>query len=188
MAKRRFALFLLLAVALGSAASTAPKAAADGECSDAPADAVMTLSAPLDKWGRISCTPFGHVLGSHEGWVWSWPDGSGMVFLPSQMVPRDPLPLGSLSYFTKIEVVKVNGSELYDVYNLFRQGLEDNAVKPDGYRVDLTSVSGKTMRVYFFDYDTYAWGMACPDRVCHTDLRFMVVDKAHRPLPRQPSI
>ena len=188
MAKGKIATLLFAAAIVAGFATTAPKAAGEVDCSDSPTEAVMSLPVPLSKWGQIACTPFGHVLASHEGWVWSWPDGSGMVFLPSQMVARDPLPLGSHSYFTKIEMIKVNGAEFYDAYNLFKEGLEENAVRPDGYRVDLTSVSGKTMRVYFFDYDTYAWGMACPDDICHRDSRFMVVDKAHRPQPRQPSI
>lgn len=179
---------LIAALIVACFLSTPPKAAGEADCSAAPPDAVMMLPAPLSKWGQISCTPFGHVISSHEGWVWAWPDGSGMVFLPSQMVSRDPLPIGNLSYFKKIEMTKVSGHEFDEAYDIFRQGLEQNAVKPDGYRVDLTSALGNSMRVYFFDYDTYAWGMACPDNTCHRDSRFMVVDKAHRPLPRQPSI
>jgi hypothetical protein len=58
----------------------------------------------------------------------------------------------------------------------------------DGYRADLMSISGKTMRVYFFDYDTFAWGMSCPDNNCVQDSRFIMLNKSREPLPRRPPI
>jgi len=188
MAKGTSIIFLCAVAMAASLAATAPKAASDGDCTNSPVEAVVTLPAPLSKWAQIACTPFGHVLTSHEGWIWVWPDGTGTVFIPSQMVARDPAPLGNTSYFTNIEMTKVAGEEFDEAYDIFRRGLEQNAVKPDGYRVDLTSVSGNTMRLYFFDYDTYAWGMSCPENICVRDTRFMVMDKAHKPQPRQPSI
>jgi hypothetical protein len=188
MANLRLALFLLIAAIAASFPAISPRAAADDDCAGSPPEAVMMLPAPLNKWGQIACTPFGHVLSSHEGWMWVFPDGVGTVFIPSQMVIDNPAPLGNTSYFTKIEIKKVTGGEFEDAYDLFRQGLEQGAAKPDGYRVDLTSISGRTMRVYFFDYDTYAWGMSCPDNFCVRDSRFMVMDKAHKPQARMPSI
>ena len=71
---------------------------------------------------------------------------------------------------------------------LFREGMDLREVPPDGYRADLTSVSGKTMRVYFFDYDTFAWGMSCPDNNCVQDSRFIMLDRSREPLPRRPPI
>lgn len=181
---------MLLALALTAlAAAPSPALTQDNDCTGTPADAVMTLPAPLGKWGQVSCTTFGHVLASHEGWLWVWGDGSGTVFIPSQMVERAPQPLGNASYFTKIEMTKVTGAEYDDAYETFHEGLDDGkAEKPDGYRVDLTSISGKTMRLYFFDYDTYAWAMSCPGNRCLQSSRFMVMDKANKPQPRRPSI
>ena len=158
------------------------------DCAGTSDKAVMTLPLPLSKWGSIACTPYGHVLTSHDGWIWLMPDGSDTVFIPSQLVEEKPRTVGNNSYFTKIEATLVKGEESDLAYNTFHVGFDEKEIKPDVYRVDLTSVSGKTMRMFFFDYDTYAWAMTCPENKCQTDTRFMVLDKNHRPEPRKPPI
>ncbi|HEY4265081.1 MAG TPA: hypothetical protein VGM72_07170 [Micropepsaceae bacterium] len=168
-----------------------PAIALEGEahdCAGASQDAVTKLPMPLAKWGQISCTPAGHVLMSRDDWVWVMPDGSGMVFVPSQMGDKEPEEADNKSYFTKIDVKPVKGDEFNQVYRTFHIGFDDSEVKPDAYQVDLATASGKTLRMYFFDYDSYAWGMTCPDNKCAIDTRFMVLDKNHRPEPRQPAI
>ncbi len=42
--------------------------------------------------------------------------------------------------------------------------------------------------MYFFDYDTYAWGIECGESDCDRDSRFAILDKEHKPQLRQPSI
>jgi hypothetical protein len=169
--------------------SVPPAAAADvHDCSGLSNDAVKTVPMPLAKWAQVACTPIGEVMMSKDDWIWIMPDASGMVFIPSQIVDGDPKELGNGSYFTKIDVQKVNGEEFDRAYDTFHIGFDDKEVKPDGYRVDLQSVSGQTMRVFFFDYDTYAWGMTCEGDKCDPQTRFMVLDKNHRPEPRQPAI
>jgi hypothetical protein len=165
-----------------------PRAASVGDCAGSPPAAVMMLPPPLDKWGQITCTPYGHVLAGRGNWTWIWPDGSGTVFIPSQLVMTNPQLLGNRSYFTNIEITRVRGAEFDEAYETFREGMDLREVPPDGYRANLTSVSGKVMRVYFFDYDTYAWGMSCPDNNCVQDSRFLMLDKSREPLPRQPPI
>jgi len=168
---------------------TSPALALEGhDCSDASAEAVTKLPMPLAKWGQISCTPIGQVLMSRESWVWIMPDASGVVFIPSQIVDKPPEELGNKSYFTKVDVQQVKGEEFDRAYGTFHVGFDDKEVKPDAYRVDLVSASGQTMRMFFFDYDTYAWGMTCEEDKCDPDTRFMVLDKNHRPEPRQPAI
>ena len=187
MAKGRYALAATLLLAATTTGVGSPQASEE-DCTGSPPQAVMTLPQPLAKWGRITCTAFGHVLASHEGWLWFLPTVQRPVFVPSQMVDRMPQPLGNKSYFTKIEVMRVQGEELEKAYNTFHEGFDPKETMPDGYRVDLTSVSGKSVRLYFFDYDTYAWGMECRTEACDRDSRFMVLDKDHMPLPREPSI
>ena len=177
---------LALVVWIGPDASL--RAAAVGDCTGSPSEAVMTLPSPLNKWGEIRCTPYGHVLAGTGNWTWIWPDGSGTVFIPSQLVMSNPQFLGNRSYFTDIQVTRVRGAEFDEAYATFREGLDLQEVPPDVYRADLTSVSGKAMRVYFFDYDTYAWGMSCPDNNCVQDSRFIMLDKTREPLPRRPPI
>ena len=158
------------------------------DCAGSPAEAVMSLPPPLNKWGQISCTPYGHVLAPTGNWIWIWPDGSGTVFIPSQLVMSNPQMLGNRSYFTRIEMIRVTGGEADEAYATFREGLDLREVRPDVYRADLTSVSGKEMKVYFFDYDSYAWGMSCPDNNCVQDSRFILLDRTREPLPRRPPI
>lgn len=179
--------FLLILTVL-AAPGASPRAAAVGDCAGSPTEAVMTLPAPLNKWGEIRCTPYGHVLAAAGNWTWIWPDGSGTVFIPSQLVMSYPQLLGNRSYFTNIEMARVRGAEFDEAYDTFREGLDLREVPPDVYRADLTSVLGKVMRVYFFDYDTYAWGMSCPDNNCVQDSRFIMLDRTHEPLPRRPPI
>lgn len=168
-------------------ANAAADAAPEHECSGTPPDAVTALPAPLNRWGQIVCTPFGQMLGSRKGWMWLMPD-LDPVFIPAQLSDADPQPLGNKIYFTKIDVARVNGAEFDDAYRTFHEGFDDAEVKPDGYRVDMTTVEGKSIRMYFFDYDTYAWGMTCLDNKCDPDTRFMVLDRNTPPKPREPSI
>ena len=166
-----------------------PAVALEGhDCAGSPEDAVTKLPMPLAKWAQIACTPIGHILMSHEDWIWVMPDASGTVFVPSQIVDAEPEQLGNKSYFTRIEVRPVKGEEFEEAYGTFHVGFDDKEVKPDAYRVDITTVWGKSMRLFFFDYDSYAWGMTCPDNKCDIDSRFMVLDKNHRPESRQPAI
>ena len=175
----------LFAAALGTGSLHASD---ESDCVGSPPEAVMTLPAPLDKWGEIACTPFGHVLTSKKGWLWILPTVRRPIFLPSQMVDRFPAPLGNKSYFTKIEAARISGDEFTRVYQIFHEGFDPNETRPDGYRVELTSVSGQTLRVYFFDYDTYAWGIECRAGGCDRGTRFMILDKDHMPTPREPTI
>ena len=157
------------------------------DCAGSPPDAVTMLPPPLSRWGEIDCTPYGHMLASRKGWMWLMPD-LDTVLVPAQISDKAPEQLGNRIYFTKIDVVKVTGAEFDDAYSTFHRGFDANEVKPDAYRVDLTSVDGKSTRMYFFDYDTYAWGMSCPGGTCETDTRFMILDRNTPPKPREPSI
>jgi hypothetical protein len=187
MARRWSWLILLALIVL--AQPGAPRAGTPIiDCAGSPPEAVMTLPPPLDKWGQITCTPYGHVLAATGNWTWIWPDGSGTVFIPSQLVMTNPQLLGNRSYFTDIEVTRVRGDEFDQAYATFREGLDLSEVPPDVYRADLTSVSGKAMKVYFFNYDTFAWGMSCPDNNCVQDSRFIMLDRTREPLPRRPPI
>ena len=165
----------------------AEDAAPQHDCAGSPPDALTALPAPLNKWGQIMCTPYGQILASHAGWMWLMPD-LDPVLIPAQAMNGQPQKFGTTMYFTKIDIARVNGDEFDDAYKAFHDGFDDNEVKPDGYRVDLTTVEGRSIRMYFFDYDTYAWGMSCPGGKCETDTRFMILDKNMRPKPRTPSI
>jgi hypothetical protein len=190
MAKRRWVATISILTIAAGLKLTSPANAVDNEldCSALPDGAVATLPFPLNKWGQVICTPLGQMLTSHDGWTWLMPDGSGTVLVPSQDIADPKDAVGKMAYFTKIEVTPAKGEEFEKVYGTFHIGFDDKEPKPDAYRVDMTAVSGKTIRIFFFDYDTYAWGMACEEAQCDPETRFVILDKDHRPKPRQKSI
>jgi len=173
--------FCALAIGIGFSGAT-PKAAADDEndCRGTPSEAIVTLPAPLRKWGQIECTPYGHILVGRDGWVWAQLDGGSKVFVPSQMVDRDPELLGNTSYFTAIEVSQLDNEITEGALRLFEAGL-DMSEKAEGYRLDATSVSGSKLTLYFFDFGSFAGGMWCPDGECFADTRFMIMASPHNP-------
>ena len=192
MAVGKFLLFLgVVAIALGAAGAPpkAAEAAHETDCFGSPGDAVRVLPAPLRKWGYVSCTPFGHMLSSREGWVWAWLDGSGSVAIPSQMVKHNPAELGNASYFVSIEVSGLEPEKLTFAASVFHDGLdmEEHEVK-GGYRVNLTSVSGQSATIYFFDFEKFAGGMWCPDDACVPQSRFMIMERDHTADLRAASI
>jgi hypothetical protein len=174
------AFFAPLAVAL--VALSAVPAEAD-DCKGSPASAVVTLPAPLDRWATIVCTPYGHIISNRQGWIWSRPSGYSPIFIPAQMVQSEPKPLGNDAYFTAITVTKSAGSDFESAYAAYSTGFAPDAKKPDGYRLDVTSVLGTKLTLFFFDYGDHAWGIWCGmDRFkCELDSRFMLLDMAHKP-------
>jgi hypothetical protein len=172
--------FLSVVATALSFGNTQPRAAADEfDCHGSPSQAVRVLPAPLRKWGYIHCTQFGHMLESRDGWVWAWLDGSGEVAIPSQMVKRNPVELGNESYFVTIEVSDLNAEKLVFALSLFNDGLNITEGEVKGYRVQLTSVSGRSTTIYFLDFATFAGGIWCPDDGCVPQSRFMIMEKDH---------
>ena len=151
-------------------------------------DAVMMLPAPLRKWGQINCTPFGHALASHDGWVWASLDDASKIRIPSQVARGKLAEIGNASYFTSIHETQVEGENRANATDLFQDGLELRGDVSNVYRVELKSVSGRSLIVYFFDFGTFAGGMWCPNDGCVAETRFLIMeqDAAHK--PRSPSV
>ncbi len=150
-------------------------------CTGLPAAAVTTLPQPLARWAALVCTPYGQIISNHQEWIWSKPGSYSPVFVPSQMVVSDPKPLGSGSYFTNVTIAKVAGGQFQSAYSAFHKGFASDPQLPDGYRLDVMSVSGKKLVLYFFDYRTHAWGLWCPEEKCKPESRFMILNVAHKP-------
>jgi hypothetical protein len=155
-------------------------AAPVGDCAGTPTEAVSDLPSPLNEWGQLVCTPYGHIISNKDGWIWSYPAAYAPVFIPSQMVQKEPKELGNKSYFTKIIMTKVEGSEFQETYSVFHAGFDAKETLPVGYRLDVASVSGDSLKLYFFDYGDSAWGIWCRD-TCDPKLSFMVLNMAKRP-------
>jgi hypothetical protein len=178
---RAVAIFFGLIIGLQSTASLAD------DCAGSPPDAVMTLPAPLDRWAQLICTQYGHVIIAHEGWIWSRPGDYAPVWIPSQMVRTDPAPLGNESYFTKIEITKIEGNEVEIPHAVFRSIFAGEKPPTSALRLDVTSNSGKALMLYFLS-DTVPWGIWCSDNKCDPSSVFMVLNMAREPgtAPQNP--
>jgi len=183
-------------MATGSAVFS-PSIADESACGVAPAEAVMTLPTPLNKWAQIVCTKTGQVITGHEGWVWLEPTRHAVVIIPSQnlkaqaqesKVNSDPSDAAGQSYFTKIELTKVTGDEFDKVYEVFHAGFDAKDGKPAAYRLDLKTMSGKEIRLYMFDYFTYGWGMSCSAEACDPTSRFVMLNMSEDPKALPPAI
>jgi hypothetical protein len=165
---------LVVALGLGTQSPRAADADTD-ECRDSPSEAVTILPAPLRKWGAISCTPYGQVLGSRDGWMWASLDDAKGVLIPSQMIHGRPRMLGKDSYFVAIDVRQLEDEDLASAAGLFDDGLDIDDSQVKAYRVELTSVSGNTSTFEFFDFGTFAGGMYCPEDGCVAGSRFLIM-------------
>lgn len=150
------------------------------DCSGTPTDAITNLPHPLSRWGKIVCTPYGHIIASKEGWVWTNPGSYSPVFIPSQMVRDYPAELGNKSYFTQIAITPVKGKEFEEAYAAVNAGFDKGSKLPAGYRLEVKSVSGKSLKLYLFEYNNYGWGIWCTT-ACDGGSRFMLLDMAERP-------
>ena len=77
----------------------------------------------------------------------------------------------------------VTGDEFERAYEVFHAGFDPKDAKPTGYRLDVTTMDGKDIRLYMFDYFTYGWGMACSKEQCDRSSRFVMLDMNQDPQP-----
>ena len=188
MTKGKFSISLCtLAIAVGFGGAS-PKAADEDDCRSSPLDAVMMLPSPLRKWGQIACTPFGHVVGSRDGWVWASLEDAKRVLIPSQIAGHKPEPIGNESYFTAIHASEIQPDEFGFALAIFEDGLDLKEASQKVYRAELTSVSGRINTIYFFDFGSFAGGMWCPDDDCIPESRFLIMEQEHKTNPQSPSI
>lgn len=171
----KHAVFLMFVLALPITAS----AGQQGSCAGSPPQAVLKLPAPLSQWGTVVCTPYGHIISNHDGWIWSRPGAYSPVFVPSQMVRSNPKPLGNASYFTKIEFVPVSLSNKAAIDALAELNKHfDPEVASNAYRLYVTGSLGRSLVIYFFRLGNSIWGIWCDKdgANCSSSSAFMVLD------------
>jgi len=150
-------------------------AAQVGECEGIPTDAIIELPNPLNEWGQLVCTPYGHIITSKDGWIWMNPGGYSPVFIPSQMVRDNPETLGNKSYFTSIGLDMLEGNEAETAIEVFEHGFDKSPDIPNVYSVRVISVSGKELGFNFFEFKEHRWGMWC-NKKCDPNSRFMILN------------
>lgn len=169
-----FTIAVLILFSLNSNAELA------GDCEGTPKSAVTSLPEPLNKWGQIVCTPYGHIITNKDGWVWSNPGSYSPVMIPSQMVRSKPEPLGNNSYFTKIELTELTGKEADKSIALFETGFDVSESKPRVFSLKVKSISGKVLGFKFFDFGNSQWGMWC-NKECDPNSKFMLLNMVKKP-------
>jgi len=143
-----------------------------GECEGAPQEAVMELPRPINEWGVIVCTPYGHLISNKEGWIWSNPGSYSPVMIPSQMVRSNPEALGNKSFFTEISLKKIQGKEASAAIEFFERGFDKSPSIPNVYSMKVVSVSGREHGFQFFEYEDHQWGMWC-NKECDPESSYM---------------
>ncbi|WP_444904748.1 hypothetical protein [Microbulbifer sp. CnH-101-E] len=171
----RFITLVIMAVL--SIASYAEPA---GDCKGTPKSAVTSLPDPINKWGQIVCTPYGHIITNKEGWAWSKPGSYSPVMIPSQMVQSNPVRLANESYFTRINMSELSNNEAEASVKQFEEGFDVSEAKPTVYKLNVESVSGKSLSFHFFDYGNSQWGMWC-NKECNPNSKFMILNMTKWP-------
>jgi hypothetical protein len=158
---------------------------ATGDCSGTPDDAVMELPRPLDMWGGIVCTPYGHIVAPAEGWIWSNPGALSPVMIPSQMVRSNPKTVGNEIYFSDISIVQLSGTEAEASIAAFLEGFDQSDPVPQVLEATFVSSTGKSLVLHFYpneSVDTGGWGAWCgSEGGCRTDTRFMILNMNKNP-------
>jgi hypothetical protein len=179
MVRRNFTFFLSPFLVAASFAGASPSAAHDVACIGAPVETAMSLPSPLSKWAQIGCTPYGQALGSRDGWVWASLNDAATVAIVAGTKDR-PDDSPNLSFFTGIELQELQNDDLDAALAAFDRGLRFKNAAPKAYRAELTIATGDVATVVFFDFDTFAGGMWCPEGACSPDSRFLIMKQERK--------
>lgn len=172
--------FVVILVALSSAASAQQtfESILIG-CEDAPDHSVTELSAPISDWGRVSCTKYGHVIMSAEGWVWHSPIADQIVRFWAQSSAGVFSEVGHRAYFKSIELEELTGEAAESANETLAATLGASA-QPISHAYHLTAVnSSNESESVFFVQPTSSkelgnlWGYTC-NAECTNPLVFMV--------------
>jgi hypothetical protein len=152
-------------------------------CADAPKDAVLQLPAPLDQWGGIYCTKYGHSLTAKERWIWSFPGAFAPVHLPAQMVRENPKEVGHAAYFKQVDLQSLAGVAADDAAKKINGALGTRSDSPvaNAYRLTLTNQAGQSHVVLFVQTVNELkdgkglWAFWC-DEGCKNGMPFMLLN------------
>ncbi|MBW8371522.1 MAG: hypothetical protein K0M66_11225 [Thiobacillus sp.] len=168
--KRTFSVALMLVAIYAGAAqgdSSAPFESIETSCSDAPAAAKIDLPSDLQKWAKLSCTKYGHVIRAAAGWVWHAPQSNQFVRLWAQPAERDFAEVGHSSYFTLVEFRKLSQHEAEEANQALSAslGAKPQAVS-DAYLLTATDNGGRVQTIHFVRSEANVrignlWGWSC---------------------------
>ncbi|MFA6041142.1 MAG: hypothetical protein WC733_06545 [Methylophilus sp.] len=163
-----------------------PVFAQDGiliSCADSPKEAVLSLPEPLNHWGSIYCTQYGHTVAAKERWIWSFPGALAPVHLPAQMVHEQPKEVGNTAYFKQVDLQPLVGIAADDAAKKINESLRTRSDSPvaNAYRLTLTNQDGKSHVVLLVQTadevkaDKGLWAFWC-DEDCKDGMPFMLLN------------
>ena len=152
-------------------------------CADSPKDAVLTLPAPLNHWGSVYCTKYGHAVAAKERWIWSFPGAFSPVHLPAQMVRQNPKEVGNAAYFKLISLEPLVGSAADDAAARINETLGTRSDSPVAvaYRLTLQNQDSGSHVVLFVQTVEEVkegkglWGLWCNES-CKDGMPFMLLN------------
>ena len=142
-------------------------------CDGSPAQAVLTVPKPADKFLHVFYTRFGHALEPNNGWFWTPPGKYKPVFFPAQMVRKDPKFSGNTIYFKSIIVSALSGKLAEKKWSVLAEKFPKATPPTKAIAISTVNNDNEPHRIYIF---TNAWGYSCNPK-CSKDNAFIMVSE-----------
>ena len=160
------ALYAIVAVGVGTAH-------ADSEtplfipCDDAPAEAVLKIPEPFDKFAGISCSKYGHFIESAKGLLWTFPGGLKPVVFAAQGEIDTPEALVHEAHFVSVRLItpprEEQNQRIEDFERFLNFEVEREEIRVANLRAEAST--GLVQNIYFAvirgKRRFSMWGMGC---------------------------
>lgn len=146
-------------------------------CDRAPPSAALTLPDPFASWGRVMCTPYGHMIAAKEPAWWLLPGNKPMLILAADAKNVDPdQVIEHLAHFASLSARKIGFADVKRVDAAFRaaQARPDPAPVRHLFGLDIATADGRSLVWYLFrgapgPRGSGLWGILCAAEVCAPD-------------------
>lgn len=166
--------FLGVLVLLSSAALTCASAQdIEIPCDGSPGAAVLKVPPPGDRFLRVLCSKFGHLLAPVAGWFWTQPGAYAPVFFPAQMVQQNPKESGTNVFFKSIAVDALSGKAAQDKWSPLAELFPHESPPEAALEVIAENNSGERHRIYIFPN---SWGYSCSP-TCRKENAFILISQ-----------
>lgn len=157
------------------------------DCKHPPADAVRELPAPLSRWGRLNCLPYGHTLTQSPDAQWRYPGSFTDRVLISARTSSDEQD-AKPRYFTQLSARQLDTAEarakhqdLMKRIAVYADRLADANthqtpdVPKSAWEILGINNEKKTIRLYLMQHEGRqdVWGLVCAPE-CESHLSFIL--------------
>ncbi len=153
-----------LARAHSEAGQDAPQAI---DCRKPPEDTVTTLPAPLDRWGRIECTPSAQFLVPATDWVWRYPASFTTPVLIPAWTPNPANAAAEAHYFVSLDLARATEAQARALHDRMARevsvyGAMAQSPVREVYTLRLENNHGEHFNIHFmYRSDQDVWGLVC---------------------------